>query len=70
MNGIRRTVDLGLGVIALRTALIAGKLTPLGVILLLPTAISLAREGAALARDGARYLRTRRARRRFILRVR
>jgi len=70
MSGLRRTVDLGLAAWALRGALVAGKLTPIGVILLLPTAIALTRDGLSLARDGAEYLRHRRARRRFILRVR
>jgi len=70
VNGIRRGVDLGLAAWALRGALVAGKLHPLGLILLLPTAISLARDAAALARDGSEYIRHRRRLRRFIVRVR
>lgn len=70
MNGLRRTVDLGLAAWALRGALVAGKLTPVGLVLLVPTAIALARDAAALARDGSEFLRHRRRLRRFIRRVR
>jgi hypothetical protein len=70
MNGIKRTMDLGLAAWALRGALVAGKLTPFGVLLLVPTALTLVRDGAALVRDGSEYLRHRRQLRRFIRGVR
>ena len=59
MKNLTRTVDFGLAVWALRGAFVAGKLTPMGAVLLLPTAITLARDGINLARDGAQYLRER-----------
>jgi hypothetical protein len=59
MKNLTRTVDFGLAVWALRGAFIAGKLTPMGAILLLPTAITLARDGIGLAREGAQYLKER-----------
>jgi len=59
MKNLTRTVDFGIAVWALRGAFVAGKLTPMGAILLLPTAIALARDGIGLARDGAQYLRER-----------
>jgi hypothetical protein len=59
MKNLTRTVDFGLAVWALRGAFVAGKLTPMGAVLLLPTAITLARDGINLARDGAQYLKER-----------
>jgi hypothetical protein len=70
MNGFKRTIDLGLAAWALRGALVAGKLTPFGALLLVPSAITLVRDGAALLRDGSEYVRHRRQLRRFIRRVR
>lgn len=66
MGNFTRTVDFGLAVWALRGAMVAGRLTPMGALLLLPTAVVLARDGIGLARDGARYLKERRELRRVI----
>ena len=63
MKNLSRTVDFGLAVWALRGAFVAGKLTPMGALLLLPTAIS-------LARDGAQYLRERKRLKSVVARVR
>ena len=54
----------------LRGALVAGRLTPLGALLLLPSAIVLARDGISLARDGRNYLRERKKLRSVIRAVR
>ena len=70
MRNLTRTVDFGLAVWALRGAMVAGKLTPMGAILLLPTAIALARDGVSLAREGARYLKERKRMRAVVVRVR
>ena len=70
MKNLTRTVDFGLAVWALRGAFVAGKLTPMGALLLLPTAIGLARDGIGLARDGAQYLRERKKLREVVRSVR
>ncbi len=70
MRNLTRTVDLGLAVWALRGVLVAGKLTPMGAILLLPSVISLARDGFGLAREGAQYLKERKKLRAVVRRVR
>ncbi len=70
MRHLTRTVDFGLAVWALRGAMVAGKLTPMGALLLLPTAIGLARDGVSLAREGARYLKERKRLRAVVVRVR
>ncbi len=70
MRTLTRTIDLGLAAWALRGALMAGKLTPMGALLLLPTAIGLARDGISLARDGRHYLRERKKLRTVIRAVR
>ena len=59
MKNVTRTVDFGIAVWALRGVFVAGRLTPMGALLLLPTAITLARDGIGLAREGAQYLRER-----------
>jgi len=70
MTGLSRTVDFGIAIWALRGAMVVGKLTPMGALLLLPTAIGLARDGIGLARDGAQYLRERKKLRGVVRRVR
>jgi hypothetical protein len=63
VKNLSHTVDFGLAVWALRSAFVAGRMTPMGALLLLPTAVS-------LARDGAHYLRERRKLRQVVRRVR
>ena len=70
MKNLSRTVDFGLAVWALRGAFVAGRLMPMGALLLLPTAVSLARDGLSLARDGAQYLRERKKLRQVVRAVR
>ena len=70
MKHLTRTVDFGLAVWAFRGAMVAGKLTPMGALLMLPTAICLARDGFGLARDGARYLKDCKELRKVVTRVR
>lgn len=69
MKNVTRTVDFGLAVWALRGAFIAGKLTPMGALLLLPTAVTLARDGIGLAREGAQFLRERKKLKSVVTRV-
>jgi hypothetical protein len=69
MKNLTRTVDFGIAVWALRGAFVVGKLTPMGALLLLPTAITLARDGIGLAREGAQYLKERRKLKGVVTRV-